>query len=255
MLRRVVPALACLVTLSVSAAARVGGAPPASDDVARHVVLIVGSRGNSCTGVAVARDLVLTVAHCVLAGADYKLVDYDATHRPMLRDVAAIVRHPHFDLNAMLAHRATADLALIKLAEPLPPGIVPAVLGARVPTMAGESFVVAGFGVTVRGDGRTGGTVRAAKLVATGRPGSLQLRLVDAVTRNERPGLGACTGDSGAPVFEQTGGRLMVVGVVSWSTGANNSAGCGGLTGVTPLARYRDWIADTARQLGSPLPP
>ena len=47
----------------------------------------------------------------------------------------------------------------------------------------------------------------------------------------------------------------MVVGVVSWSTGANNSAGCGGLTGVTPLARYRDWIADTARQLGSPLPP
>jgi Trypsin len=255
MLRRVVPALAGLLTLSVSAAAMVGGAPPASDDVARHVVLIVGSRGNSCTGVAVARDLVLTVAHCVLAGADYKLVDYDAAHRPMLRDVAAIVRHPHFDLNAMLAHRATADLALIKLAEPLPPGIVPAVLGARVPTMAGESFVVAGFGVTVRGDGRTGGTVRAAKLVATGRPGSLQLRLVDAVTRNERPGLGACTGDSGAPVFEQTGGRLMVVGVVSWSTGANNSAGCGGLTGVTPLARYRDWIADTARQLGSPLPP
>jgi Trypsin len=255
MVRRVLRALPCLLAFSVPAAAMVGGAPPASDDIARHVVLIVGSRGNSCTGVAVARDLVLTVAHCVLPGADYKLVEYDAARRPMLKDATAIVRHTQFDLNAMLAHRATADVALMKLAEPLPAGIVPAVLGARVPTVAGEAFVVAGFGVTVRGDGRTGGTVRTATLVATGRPGSLQLRLVDAVTRNERPGLGACTGDSGAPVFEQAGGRLVVVGVVSWSTGAKNSAGCGGLTGVTPLARYRDWIADTAHRLGSPLAP
>jgi hypothetical protein len=255
MLRRGLPAFACLLTVSVSAAAMVGGAPPASDDIARHVVLIVGSRGNSCTGIAVARDLVLTVAHCVLPGADYKLVDYDAARRPTLKDATAIVRHPEFDLSAMLAHRATADVALIKLAEPLPAGIVPASLGARVPTMAGEPFIVAGFGVTVRGDGRTGGTIRAARLVATGRPGSLQLRLVDAATRNERPGLGACTGDSGAPAFEESGGRHIVMGIVSWSTGARNSAGCGGLTGVTPLARYRDWIVDTARQLGSPLPP
>jgi trypsin len=255
MFRRVLPALACLLALSVSAAAMVGGAAPASDDIAKHVVLIVGSRGNSCTGVAVARDLVLTVAHCVLPGADYKLVDYDAARRPVLKDATAIVRHPQFALNAMLAHRATADVALIKLAEPLPTGIAPAVLGTRVPTMADEPFIVAGFGVGVRGDGRTAGTIRAAQLVATGRPGSLQLRLVDPVTRNERPGLGACTGDSGAPVFEETGGRLVVVGVVSWSTGAKNAAGCGGLTGVTPLARYRDWIVDTARQLGSPLAP
>ena len=43
--------------------------------------------------------------------------------------------------------------------------------------------------------------VRAAKLVATGRPGTLQIRLFDPATRGEKPGLGACTGDSGAPVF------------------------------------------------------
>jgi hypothetical protein len=46
-----------------------------------------------------------------------------------------------------------------------------------------------------------------------------------------------------------------VIGVVSWSTGPNLSAGCGGLTGVTPLTRYRAWIIDTARALGSPLAP
>jgi secreted trypsin-like serine protease len=255
MTRRFGIGLVCVIASCMSAAAMVGGAPPASGEITKHVVLIVGSRGNSCTGTAIARDLVLTVAHCVMPGADYKLVDYDAARRPMLKDVTGIARHPQFNLDTMLAHRATADIALLKLAEPLPAGMTPALLGARVPTTVGEPLIVAGFGVTVRGDGRTGGTLRTATLVATGRPGSLQLRLVDPATRNERAGLGACTGDSGAPVFEQTGGRVAVLGVVSWSTGPKNSAGCGGLTGVTPLARYREWIVETASRLGSPLSP
>jgi secreted trypsin-like serine protease len=97
--------------------------------------------------------------------------------------------------------------------------------------------------------------VRAAHLVATGHPGTLQVRLVDPATGGERPGLGACTGDSGAPAFEETGGAAAVVGVVSWSTGPNGSDGCGGLTGLTPLVIYRNWINSTARRLGSPLAP
>ena len=42
----------------------VGGASPAYPALARHVVLLVGSRGTSCSGVAIARDLILTAAHC-----------------------------------------------------------------------------------------------------------------------------------------------------------------------------------------------
>jgi secreted trypsin-like serine protease len=93
-------------------------------------------------------------------------------------------------------------------------------------------------------------------LVATGKPGTLQIRLVDPLTRGERAGLGACTGDSGAPAFiDNGGGSPAVIGVVSWSTGPANSEGCGGLTGVTPLTLHRAWIDETARKLGSPLPP
>src|SRR5215510_3799847 len=87
-----------LPALLHQAAAMVGGARPASPAIASHAVLIVGSRGNSCTGVALARDLVLTVAHCVQPGADYKLVDYDAARRPQLRDVRSVAVHPQFDL-------------------------------------------------------------------------------------------------------------------------------------------------------------
>jgi hypothetical protein len=126
---------------------------------------------------------------------------------------------------------------------------------ASGPAQVGEAFVVAGYGVTVRGDGRTGGTVRAATLVATGRPSTLQLRLYDPRTEDRSAGLGVCAGDSGAPVFRDTNGHLAIVGVVSWSTAPRLSAGCGGLTGVTPLVRYRAWIRSAARALGSPLAP
>jgi hypothetical protein len=50
--------------------------------------------------------------------------------------------------------------------------------------------------------------------------------------------------------FEDRQGTPAIVGVISWSTGPNGSAGCGGLTGVTPLTLYRDWVLQTARQWG-----
>jgi trypsin len=243
-----------LILTTTPAAAMVGGAPPASGEIAQSPVLIVGSRGNSCTGTAIARDLVLTAAHCVPPDAEYKRVEFDAARRPALKDVAHVARHPQFDLKAMLAHRATADVALVKLAAPLK--VTPAVLmkpRGRVPV--GERFAVYGYGMAVRSDGNSSATLRAATLIATGQPGNLQLRLVDPATNGARDGLGACTGDSGGPVYADAGGSFAVIGVVSWSTGPNGDSGCGGLTGVTPIELYRKWIVDTAAKLGSPVEP
>jgi secreted trypsin-like serine protease len=79
------------------------------------------------------------------------------------------------------------------------------------------------------------------------------MRLVDPVGQGAQPGLGGCTGDSGGPVFEDQQGGAVIVGVISWSTGPNGSDGCGGLTGVTPLSLYRDWLLQTARQWGAEL--
>ena len=246
--------LFCLFGWCLPAGALVGGAASVEGTgVGRHVVLIVGSRGTSCTGAAIVHDLVLTAAHCVLPGSDYKLVEFDAARRPNLRDAASVTPHPRFKLADLLGHRATADVAIVKLAAPLAGSVTPSALGLRNTVSVGDRFTVAGYGVTVRGDGRTGGTARAAVLVATGRPGNLQIRLVDPATNDVRAGLGACTGDSGAPAFEESGGRFAIIGVVSWSTGPGGTDGCGGLTGITPLVLYRDWIVETARKLGSPL--
>jgi len=236
--------------LSVPANAIVGGGAPSAEGVGHSVVTIVGSRGNFCTGALVAPKLVLTAAHCVPPGAEYKIVEYGADRQPSLQEVKSVAVHPGFNMQAMPGHRATADVALLQLAAP-PKGKTPAALGLPdIPINVGSRFTVAGIGVAVRGDGKSGGTIRVVGLVATGKPGTLQIRLVDPVSQGTREGLGACTGDSGAPVFEDKQGGPVIVGVVSWSTGPNGTAGCGGMTGVTPLTLYRDWILQAAQKWG-----
>ena len=70
---------------------------------------------------------------------------------------------------------------------------------------------------------------------------------------NEHPWCAASTAASNASSV--TSGTLAVVGVVSWSTGPALSDGCGGLTGVTPLTRYRAWIVEQAGKMGARLSP
>jgi hypothetical protein len=252
-MKKLVTLMTTALLLASPAYAIVGGGTPQADGVARAVVTIVGSRGNFCTGTLVAPKLVLTVAHCVQPGADYKIVDRGADGQPQLLNVRTVAIHPSFNMQAMQAHRATADLALLQLEIPLKGKSTVPVGAPNIPIQVGSRFVIAGIGVTVRGDGKSGGATRVAGLVATGQPGTLQIRLVDPVTNGVRDGIGACTGDSGGPVFEDKPTGAVLVGVISWSTGPNGAAGCGGLTGVTPLTLYRDWILQTARSWGAAL--
>ena len=244
------------------ALAIVGNAPPATGWAARPIVMIVDSKDNLCTGTALAADLVLTAAHCVARPLVYRIKVYQTGQSI---PVASVARHPQFNYANYAASRATADLALLKLAAPLPDIVMPAAMAPPRRVAVGEMLTIAGFGVTLPGSARGLGVPRMATLSVTGKPGSLQIRLVDPATRNLRvgqsSGLGGCTGDSGAPAFDgqaaSVSGQVIgqVIGIVSWSTAPNDEEGCGGLTGVTPLLHYRGWIADTARRFNSPLAP
>ena len=236
----------------VSGNAITGSRSAPSETIARSIVTIIGSRGTVCTGSLVAPNIVLTAGHCIAPGTSYRVIDSN-TQPPLLITAQKAVAHPQFNMQTMLAHRATADVALLLLPKSVP-NKSPATLGLpRIPIQPGSRFTVAGVGVTRSGGDEGVGTVRAANLAVTGNPGTLQIRLVDAVTQNKSAGMGACTGDSGAPAFEDQNGVSVIAGVVSWSTGPNNGDGCGSLTGVTPLTLYRDWILKTAREWGAKL--
>src|ERR1019366_6154380 len=154
-----------------------------------------------------------------------KIVEYGADGQPQLQDVKNVAIHPAFNMQAMTVHRATADVALLQLEAP-PRGKNAAAPGVpQLPIVPGSRFTIAGIGVTIRGEGSSAGTTRVAGLVATGQPGTLQIRLVDPVAKGIRDGLGACTGDSGGPVFEDRQGG-------------------------PPLTLYGDWILQPARQWG-----
>jgi hypothetical protein len=253
-MRRSALAFTVLLSLCVCANALVGGATVVRHTGAgRHIVMIVGTRGNLCTGTALARDLVLTAGHCVAPAATYRVLTPEIT--PPGLPIRGIAVHPRYNPKDYASGRVTADVALLKLETPLPADIVPAPLGTSRAVKPGDRFVIAGYGTTSRGSEAGIGTPRAATLVATGKPGTLQIRLFDPATRDQRSGLGACTGDSGGPAFVESNGVYSVIGVVSWSTGAASTDGCGGLSGVTPLALYRGWIVETARKMGSSVGP
>ena len=181
-MRRVFTALIGLM-LCAPALALTGNAPPASGFAARPLVMIVDPRGDLCTGTALARDLVLTAAHCVAGKLDYQVKTFQTGQTISVR---AIALHPRFDLASYAASRATADVALLKLAVPLNDPIMPATLAPARRVAVGETLTIAGFGVTAAGTDRGLGLPRMAKLTVTGKPGSLQIRLFDLAARNER---------------------------------------------------------------------
>ncbi len=239
--------LVLLALTAVPAAALVGGAPQADGALARHVVLIMGSH-SLCSGVAVAPDLVLTAAHCVLSQGKYRLIAFEG-RRSVVKEVASVAPHPQFSPSP-----DAPDLALVKLAPSSLPNLSPAAFSERrTPPLVGDRFVVAGFGVALQGKRNTAGTLRAATLVVTDRPSSQQLSLIDPNKLGESAGLGVCNGDSGGPVFDARDRAL--VGIISWSGRTDGEAVCGFVSGIIPLARYRYWILDTAARLGSPLEP
>jgi secreted trypsin-like serine protease len=246
--------LAILLALMVPAAGLVGGARPADETLARHVVMVIGGHRTGCTGTAIAQNLILTAAHCVPPDARYGVFEAGASRRGKPNSVAGIERHPLFDLETAFSGRETADVALLKLAEPLTRRITPTPFATREYFPIGERFIVAGYGITEQATGGYG-TLRAATLMVVRHTASGALRLADPTTRGEMAGLGACNGDSGGPVLDDSSGRLALVGVVSWATDPRHGAGCGGLTGVVPLPHFRDWLIEASSKLGSPVQP
>ncbi|NEU14059.1 trypsin-like serine protease [Methylobacterium sp. BTF04] len=225
------------------------------DGLRASVVRIESTQGEICSGTLIARDLVLTAAHCVMHQAGYSVVAVDRNFRQRRILAVAAAMHPDFVPGTTPEDQPGTDLALLKLAEPLGADFQP--LDPRGGTInTGDPVDIAGFGVVAENRRNTARTLRQAHLVSIG---SLQVaNTVTVVTDRRRmaetAGAGACLGDSGGPILSGGPGNYRIVGVVSWSSGAMRQdkrarTACGGFTAVTPTGEHAGWITSRAAEM------
>lgn len=200
-----------LVTLALVTAALVqpshaitGSRSAPSNGVAQSIVTVVAAGGGVCTGTMISPNIILTAAHCIAPGTANRVIDY-SSKPPTLIAPQQVAVHPSYNAQSIAAHRATADVALLHLSAPMP-GKSAALLGVpRIPFSSGSRFTVVGIGSTVAGSDSGVGTGSRGAARCHRQPGTLQVRLVDPQTQNKSAGMGACTGDSGAPAVRRSG--------------------------------------------------
>ena len=242
-----------------AASAVVGGTTVRANDEARAwTVKVEAQRGPLCSGVAIEPTLVLTAAHCVLGARAYSISVLDGQMRRRTIPVASVRPHESFLPGRTPDTQPGVDLAILRLASPLPDGIRPVRLGGGIG--AGDTVTIAGFGLGQEGRSATARTLRQSTLLAAGAytSGNRVMVAVDATTLGEATGAGACRGDSGGPIMRGAPGSDELVGIVSWSSGPARQRVrqvCGGFTAITPIADHRVWIDSTVAAIKSePLP-
>src|SRR5262245_11755115 len=242
----------CSIALAVPASALVGPALEAPQ-YAPYVVVVLdqtGGKTNVCSASVVARNVVLTAAHCASGLAGTRVFYRQSSGDRVFLGTEKIAINPGYRSDASHQGEHSIDLALLLLSEPLPSqfrtvdlgGIGPIAVGQRV-QMAGfglsddDKVRIASFGPSDEDKSGTSGVLRAGVLISSG-PKSTFAFLIDPAGT----GLGACVGDSGAPVFAGNGHLQVAVAIQAKGEGGDK---CGDTTVAVQLAPQLPWIRET----------
>lgn len=224
------------------------GADLADRTIQRYTVVVRAPKSR-CTGIVLAQDIVLTAAHCVASGDKFWVGHGNQTLPPWLITTAEqsqkvtppsqlsavdqVVLHPSYNAK----DKGSPDLAVLKLAKPLPDRFVPAVLSSR-PIAEGDHLIAVGYGKSSLNEVRASPVLRMVLLQVTQADRNWAI-----LTKFSDDPAGAAPGDSGGPLFTYRGLHSLV-GVIS--------AGSDKLTKAVSLAAHYSWIKDTMAKLAAP---
>jgi hypothetical protein len=236
--------LAALALAAAPALALVGAAPDGrfADRVAM-VLLRGGDKAGFCSALVLDSRTVLTAAHCLKATRDMAVHYRDASGAPVVIPVEAAIAHPLYRPDAIRSRVESIDVALIRTVRPLDPRFARAALASGEGPAVGDPVLLTGFGVTRDGDWKSGGQLRSVSLTVRAPASKVLIWASDP----DGATAGACSGDSGAPVWSADG--ATAIAIATWAQAAKGR-GCGGLTQGPLLAPLRGWIEETERRLG-----
>ncbi|MBM4252413.1 MAG: serine protease [Deltaproteobacteria bacterium] len=191
-------------------------------------------RESTCSAALIGPDLLVTAAHCVYGYAGVTAffgLDRDtAIARRQLNPAAAVAIHP--DYKAQGPEIAPHDIAVLKLKSAAPSNYEPIALAASTANLEpGTQVLLAGYGITELG--RDSGTLRYTMATYTGSDAQGRLQINDPWRR------GACSGDSGGPLYHEEDGRYVVAGVLS-----GGPIPCRGVNFYTAVAEHLDFVKE-----------
>jgi secreted trypsin-like serine protease len=82
-------------------------------------VIVQSQKGELCSGAVIARNLVLTAAHCVTPKTKYRVISFDQNFVPTAVGVVAAARNPAFRLRGRPDRQTGLDIAVLELSERL----------------------------------------------------------------------------------------------------------------------------------------
>lgn len=241
--RLTLPSVAVIAGLigAASPVLALGGSRTGADArLGSHLVMVLAREGqqhSACTGTIIARNVVLTAAHCV-AGPREVVIAYPESGSHVLQRVNAKAIHPGFSRRS----NVSIDLALIRLDRPLPQRFTPLPLDqGGSPHRVGLALTIAGFGMQHEGGDESAGRLRSGRVQVLPRLFPRFLRL-GMTADAELSDLAICTGDSGGPVIDMSDGSPEVVGVIYGRERFGNARSCGTIAQAVRVAPQQRWI-------------
>lgn len=230
----------------------VGGVDVApSDPVSQMTVLLQGY--GVCTGVLIAKDLLLTAGHCVTTQWDVRVpasqlqVKFSIDRNDPKAKTATVLGIAVPDAFTMKNYmggpdipKNLHDIALVRFSGGLPEGYKAArILKKGGNVAAGQAVIVAGYGTTIPGSSFGAGRLRKAELKMEDFDYSpTEVRL------DSSHGSSDCNGDSGGPAFVVIQERYYLIGVDNWGPPS-----CNDFSIYARAGAHWDWISQASDSL------
>ncbi len=212
----------------------VGGRLVSANSSGPEKVSTVGLSG--CTGTIIAKDLILTAAHCyqnsVQGGYVLFGIQFNGQERKIIRIASSTVNPSYTDANN--------DVAMLKLESDIPAGYKPVkLLPSSIPLVAGDIVRQAGYGSD--NEPNSFGTLRTvdSRYIGPSSRGGLSVRNGQTA---------ACSGDSGGPLYIQKNGEWYTAGITSTAF-MDAARRCIGGNEYASVSRNSPMILDMARRL------